>query len=134
MYGAGIPILFPLALLSFMVLYFIEKLLLAYSYQHPPMFDEKLNRLSLKIMAFAPVLYFTFGFWMFNNLQIFTNTVYPIKELCDNIVTGHNLASAFRFDTSFPLFFLFLTTMAAVLLVKYKRDMVEIVMDLDLVK
>jgi len=37
------------------------------------MFDEKLNALAIKILMFAPVLYCAFGFWMYNNPQIFKN-------------------------------------------------------------
>lgn len=38
-FGAGIPILFPIALGSFLVLYTVERLAVAYSYKRPPMFD-----------------------------------------------------------------------------------------------
>ena len=44
MFGAGIPILFPIALASFITLYIVERLLVAYSYQRPPMFDNSLNK------------------------------------------------------------------------------------------
>lgn len=43
MFGAGMPILFPIALCSFIVLYCMERLLVAYSYQKPPMIDETLS-------------------------------------------------------------------------------------------
>jgi hypothetical protein len=33
MYGAGLPILFPIALIALIVLYIMEKLMGAYSYQ-----------------------------------------------------------------------------------------------------
>ena len=39
MFGAGIPILFPIALAAFLVLYIMERLLLARSYRHPNFFD-----------------------------------------------------------------------------------------------
>jgi hypothetical protein len=41
MYGFGIPMLFPVAILSFVILYFVEKTMLYYSYRMPPMYDEK---------------------------------------------------------------------------------------------
>ena len=67
MFGAGIPILFPIALLSLIVLYIVERLMVAYSYKKPPMMDESLNKAAIKILMFAPILYCTFGFWMFSN-------------------------------------------------------------------
>ena len=68
MYGAGMPILFPIAFASFITLYLMERLLVAYSYRQPPMLDETLNRLVIKIMIYAPLLYCTVGYWIFNNI------------------------------------------------------------------
>ena len=42
-YGFGMPILFPIACGSFMVLYFVEKFMLFWAYRLPPMYDEKLS-------------------------------------------------------------------------------------------
>jgi hypothetical protein len=42
MYGFGIPLLFPVAAVSFLILYFMEKTMLYYSYRMPPMYDERL--------------------------------------------------------------------------------------------
>ena len=43
MYGAGLPILFPIACLSFLVTYFMEMYLLFYIYQKPPRYDSRLH-------------------------------------------------------------------------------------------
>ncbi len=43
-YGFGMPILFPIACVSFLVLYMVEKLLLFYGYRLPPMYDERLSQ------------------------------------------------------------------------------------------
>ena len=44
MYGYGMPILFPVACASFIVLYVVEKWLLFYGYKLPPMYDERLSQ------------------------------------------------------------------------------------------
>ncbi len=67
MFGAGIPILFPIALASFITLYIVERLLVAYSYQRPPMFDDSLNKQTLKLLLYAPLLYCSVGYWMLSN-------------------------------------------------------------------
>lgn len=72
MFGAGLPILFILALVALVCFYCLERLLLAWYYKKPPMFDDKLNSLAIKILMIAPILYCAFGFWMYNNPQIFT--------------------------------------------------------------
>ena len=67
MYGAGIPILFPIALMGMFILYCVERLCVAFSYKQPPVFDEKLNKSTINILRGAPFLYVLFGFWMYGN-------------------------------------------------------------------
>ena len=43
MYGFGMPVLFPIALASFIVLYLTEKYALFYIHITPPMYDERLS-------------------------------------------------------------------------------------------
>ena len=66
-YGFGMPILFPIACASFIVLYLVEKLLLFYGYRLPPMYDERLSQDVLNKLQFAPLLYLAFGYWMASN-------------------------------------------------------------------
>lgn len=39
MFGSGLPILFPIALVSFIVIYMLEKYMLYYVYTLPPKYD-----------------------------------------------------------------------------------------------
>lgn len=73
MYGFGLPLLFPVAVLAMVVLYFVEKTMLYYAYQQPPMYDERLNKLVMKIAQFAPVFYLAFGYWMCSSNQLLSN-------------------------------------------------------------
>lgn len=67
MYGMGLPILFPVASLSLLTLYCVEKTMLHYCYREPPMYDEKLNTNALSILTWAPCLFLSFGYWMLSN-------------------------------------------------------------------
>lgn len=73
MYGMGIPVLFPIAAASLFVLYCIEKFMLYYVYREPPMYDEKLNNNALSILTYAPLLFLSFGYWMFSSKQLLGN-------------------------------------------------------------
>jgi hypothetical protein len=73
MFGAGMPILFPIALCNLVSLYLVEKYYLKSYYRRPPMLDDTLNDKAIKYLMFAPILYFAIGFWMFNNCQLFNN-------------------------------------------------------------
>lgn len=89
MYGVGIPVLFPIAALSILVLYTVEKLMLYYSYKMPPMYDEKLNNNALRLLQYAPLLYVSFGYWMLSSRQLFSNEVYYRTNSSIAPVTGH---------------------------------------------
>lgn len=63
-YGFGLPILFPIAAMSFLVIYVIECLRLYYSYRVPASFDKKISEEVLSMLKFAPFFYIAFGYWM----------------------------------------------------------------------
>jgi len=67
MYGLGMPALFPVAAMSFLTLYCIEKIMLHYCYREPPMYDERLNNNALGILTWAPLLFLSFGYWMLSS-------------------------------------------------------------------
>lgn len=67
MYGLILPILFPIALLFFVLMYIIEKLSLTYFFRKPPMYDDKLNKSTLSSLKYAPVYMMAFSFWAFSN-------------------------------------------------------------------
>lgn len=50
LYGMALPILFPIAMLTFINIYVVEKILLAYWYQAPPSYGPELNALALKVL------------------------------------------------------------------------------------
>ncbi len=95
MFGAGIPILFPIALLSLFVFYVFERLLVAYSYREPPLFDQSLNREVIKLLMLAPILYCSFGFWMYSNNQIFDKDLYFMETYSQHMITNHTISRAF---------------------------------------
>ena len=103
MYGLAIPLLFPISMTYFIVLYVMEKLLLTYFFKKPPMFDEKLNESAIGTMKWAPVFMMIFGFWMFGNRQIFQNTVIERQYKSDPISTNHKGYDV-SVDQSLPLF------------------------------
>lgn len=63
MFGTALPLLFPIAMISYSILAFQDVILLIYFAQAPPTYDEKLNLRVLKIMKAAPLFLLSFGFW-----------------------------------------------------------------------
>ena len=75
LFGAGIPILFPIAYLSLLGFYIVERVMMAYSYRTPPMFGTETNQQTMKALLGAPIFYCCFAAWMYNNQQVFENKV-----------------------------------------------------------
>lgn len=95
MYGLGIPILFPIAVISFFALYVTEKAMVYYSYRLPPMYDEKLNNNVLALMTYAPLLFLAFGYWQFSSHQLLMNEVHFNDGTSTGLITGHVWTSVF---------------------------------------
>jgi len=96
MYGVGLPVLFPIASISLLVLYCVEKLMLHYSYREPPMYDEKLNKNALAILTWAPLLFLAFGYWMLSSQQLLSNDFIPNLTFSDtDRRSGHLISSIF---------------------------------------
>lgn len=73
MFGFGMPLLWPIAVFCFCILYFMEKTMLYYSYKTPLMYDEKSFEEVLKVLKWAPTFYCVFGYWMCSSLQLLSN-------------------------------------------------------------
>lgn len=82
-YGAGMPVLFPIAALSLFCLFLVEKYCIYYIYKAPPAYDEKLNNKALKVLSFAPLFLLSFGFWILTNMQLIHNDELTAKEDTD---------------------------------------------------
>lgn len=93
-FGAGMPILFPIALISYLVIYIFERILLAYYYRQPELTDHTLANTAVHMLLIAPLCYLSVGFWMMNNIQIFQNDVKYTERYDDHYSTGHSIQSA----------------------------------------
>jgi len=89
MYGLSLPILFPIAACSLIVLYVVEKAMIYYSYRQPPTYDSELNDSVISLMTLAPLFFFSFGYWMLSNKQLFSNEVIWKKTLTEPEGTNH---------------------------------------------
>ena len=67
MYGVGIPILFPIAVLSYTILWISERYYVAYNFQMPPSLDDRLSKNAVNVLKYAPMIFLFNGFWMLSN-------------------------------------------------------------------
>lgn len=62
-FGFGMPLLFPVTVVSLAVRYVCEVGMLYYSYKAPPSYDRKISDFVYSILSFAPVGFLAFGYW-----------------------------------------------------------------------
>ena len=79
LFGAGVPILFPISLICLVILYIYEKKSICKLVRQPADYDHEMNERIASIILKGPILYSAIGFWMFSNPAIFTNDVIPKK-------------------------------------------------------
>jgi len=93
LYGPGMPFLFPMAFLALFGLYTVERLMIVYVYQKPPMYDSTINQNTLYLLSLAPVLYAASAAWTYSNQQVFHNRV-PINKDDEHLyeLSGHTFS------------------------------------------
>jgi len=89
MFGTGMPILFPVAASSLLVLYCLENYMLYYIYKAPPAYDEVLNNMVLQKLAWAPFMLMIFGYWTLTNPQL-QQTYESMEPLARDSSTFYN--------------------------------------------
>lgn len=76
-FGILLPILFPICAFALFSIYVLDVIMLTYWYRKPPNFSEELYLKALKILQYAPIPMFAFGYWGLSNVQMFNNI--PMK-------------------------------------------------------
>lgn len=79
-YGLGLPLLFPIALLSYFIFWSVERFQIAYTYKKPPHLDKRITENALQALSYSPLLFLFNSFWILSNRQIFGNTVNKIDH------------------------------------------------------
>ena len=111
-FGPGIPILFPITWLTLSILYWVERLMLAYSYTKPPMYDVTINKSTIAMIAWSPLVYAFTAIWFFSNQQIFRNTVVPLGDYELFAKSGHTFSQLFTQITPATPFLFFIPLFA----------------------
>ena len=92
MFGAGMPILFPIGAFAFFVLYYVERYTIARFYRQPPAYGMNISLQTAKhISEYSIILNFMIGFWMYSNQQFFANKVIPIEYQGQVVQHGHKI-------------------------------------------
>lgn len=70
MYGTALPILFPVAFISYVIIYLMEVYMLFYVYRRPVTYDARLYKSVLGYMQYASLISLGFSGWQLSNNQL----------------------------------------------------------------
>jgi len=73
MYGAGIPLLYPVTLLTVIFIYWVDKVLFLKLYKLPKNFDEKIQETVRLTLEFLLLIHISFAIWTYGSPDIFGN-------------------------------------------------------------
>lgn len=114
MYGAGLPILFPISLLCLISLYLFEKKMITRQVRLPCNFNPKMNDQIVSMCLVGPILYSAIGFWMYTNPAIIGNHVKPIHTIQSKQDTQHRvIESITQISPGTPFLILFVISVLA---------------------
>ena len=75
MYSSGMPILYPIAFLTFLATYWCDKLFLLCFYKRPVSHTIYLSQRTIKLMNFSMIPHFLLGLYMYSNSRILPSDI-----------------------------------------------------------
>lgn len=96
MYGTALPLLFPVAFISFLVIYFMEVYMLFYVFKKPVSYDASLYKGVLALMQYVPLLSLGLSGWYLSNYQLL-----PRKDVIDDSCTPYKMEMMTTVDSPF---------------------------------
>jgi hypothetical protein len=103
LYGVGLPILFPIAFVTLLLIYITEKIELAYNYKLPSTMDDSLTTNCCNLLRFTPIVFAMNGYWMLSNQQYFGTTTNPIDFSYNEMLSGHTISDCKDVNQASPL-------------------------------
>ena len=80
-WGSILPFMFFLSIIGLIVMFIVEKLMVYYSYPHPPMLDNSMSDQAIKILYIAPFFLCLSGAWAFSIPAIYLNDINEVHPL-----------------------------------------------------
>jgi hypothetical protein len=130
MYGAGMPILYPIACFSFVLSFWIDKYLFINYYRRPPQYDAKLGRRASGTLMYGLLLHLVVSIWMYGNKAVFISEQY----IASDGVTGAGIEALNNYDPLsvadkisqehvYPLFAMFTVVLLSLLLGRFRKSL-----------
>lgn len=97
LFGAGMPLMFPMVLFCLLILYYYEKKTICRQSRKPADYEARVNDIILAILLDGPILYACLGYWMYSNPALLhTKKPLPLLRLGESKNTQHYISDAFK--------------------------------------
>lgn len=70
-WGTVVPLMFLLSTVGLTIMFIVERMMVHYSYNHPPMLDNAMMEQALKMLFVAPFGLCLVGAWAFSNREVY---------------------------------------------------------------
>jgi hypothetical protein len=91
LYGLGMPIMFPMAMIIISNQRLAERVQVAFNMRQPPAMDDSLSKSVLSILKYGPLCLLFNGFWLLDNRQFFDNVWIYKNKSTENMMSGHHV-------------------------------------------
>lgn len=91
MFGASMPILYPIVFIAMLSTYITDRFAVCYFYREPPQYDERITLKMLKYIKFCVVCSLPFAYWQLGNRAIFENKNVHELVVRNFLTTGHTI-------------------------------------------
>lgn len=116
LYGFGMPIMYPMAMVIVSNQRLCERIQVAYNYRQPPAMDDSLSNSVLTIMKYAPIMLLFNGYWLMDNQQFFENKWHYKDKVTENMLADHPVFFPPKINQSSPLFIMCATCVIIIII------------------
>lgn len=92
-FGPAFPHLYFIGLISVFNFYIMERLTLTYFFRIPPKFNESLTLQIISNISWIPIFSLMLSFWMYTNVQMFSNTIDEVDSQSQITYSHHMLTT-----------------------------------------
>lgn len=72
-FSTGIPLLYSISMINYLLYYFVEKYLFIHLYRIPPHFSNNVGKRATAMLPYAFILHLVMSIWVLSNKELFTN-------------------------------------------------------------
>lgn len=120
-FSTGIPLLYPIAAVNFILFYLVEKYQFVHVYKIPPHFNTLVGRRATALVPLAILIHLVMSIWVLSNNALFNTNRDDNSSVVNTSVFGATIAEKITAKATFPLFITFCVLIFMRLMMSFLR-------------